>query len=257
MQTLLTVPTTLLRTTDYIQRITVVDTWRRYSPRRFHPRRLSSQGVRLCFRRLFSSQRRGYSSDIENQWNAHAATRCLRLQNSRMNTVRPYLPIDLGEPVALVLEDSRHYALASPDADAEWESVYPGGGLGFVRLGPNKRFFSLSMYHQMHCLDSLRRAILGQSGHHAGRGDDEKRERRGVFKPKRDIEHSAHCLNYLRQTTLCASDLTLEPEIEEGSQEVGEGLAVTHVCRDWSKVHEFVKGNWEEWQSTNGSAPRV
>jgi hypothetical protein len=157
-----------------------------------------------------------------------------------------------------VLEDSRHYALTSPDADAEWESIYPGRGLGFVRLGPNKRFFSLSLYHQIHCLDSLRRAILGK-GHHHERdiAQDRLEGSDGDGKmSKRNVEHSAHCLNYLRQSALCAADLTLEPEIEEGSQEVGEGLAATHVCKDWSKVHDFVKSNWEkweEWQRTNNS----
>ncbi|KAI0088200.1 hypothetical protein BDY19DRAFT_891590 [Irpex rosettiformis] len=171
----------------------------------------------------------------------------------------PYLPIDLGDPVALVLEDSRHYALTSPDADAEWESVYPGRGLGFVRLGPKKRFFSLSLYHQMHCLDSLRRTILGKSHHHGKREGDISGTGGPSFS-KRNVEHSAHCLNYLRQTALCAADMTLEPEIVEGSQEVGEGLGAAHVCRDWSKVHEFVKRNWEEWeewQNINGSAHNV
>ncbi|KAI0342384.1 hypothetical protein BDW22DRAFT_1357718 [Trametopsis cervina] len=159
----------------------------------------------------------------------------------------PYLPLPLGPPVALTLEDSRHYALSSADADAEWESVYPGGGLGFVRLGPHKRFFSLSMFHQMHCLDSLRRAVLGREHSHGARegGSGEEEVLHG-----RDVEHSAHCLNYLRQTVLCAADLTLEPEIgEEGSQEVGEGLGVTHVCRDWGKVYDFAKRNWEQWEA--------
>lgn len=153
----------------------------------------------------------------------------------------PYLPLDLGEPVVMVLEDSRHYALNSSEADAEWESIYPGGQLGFVHLGPNKRFFSLSLYHQIHCLVSLRSAILDRSHH--GEQHEEQRAR-----AKRDVEHSAHCLNYLRQTIMCNADLTLEPEIEEGSQNVGEGLAAVHVCRDWSKVHAFAQRNWEEWQ---------
>ncbi|KIP03285.1 hypothetical protein PHLGIDRAFT_246034 [Phlebiopsis gigantea 11061_1 CR5-6] len=150
-----------------------------------------------------------------------------------------YLPLDLGGPIALVLEDSRHYPLNSSDADAEWESVYPGGGLGFVRLGPRKRFFSLSLYHQVHCLDSLRHTILG--GAHAHGGGEGAHARR-------DVEHSAHCLNYLRQTIMCNADLTLEPEVVEGSQDVGEGLAAVHVCRDWSKVHDFVLRNWDDWE---------
>ncbi|EMD36960.1 hypothetical protein CERSUDRAFT_95228 [Gelatoporia subvermispora B] len=149
----------------------------------------------------------------------------------------PYLPLDLGAPVALTLEDSRHYALDTPDAPAEYRSLYPGDGLGFVRLGPQRRFFGLAMYHQLHCLDSLRGAILGT--HHMRSGGGEKE--------KRDVEHSAHCLNYLRQSILCAADVTLEPEVVRGSEDVEEGLGVTHVCRDWSRVYDFAERNWQEW----------
>lgn len=150
----------------------------------------------------------------------------------------PYLPLDLGDPVAMVLEDSRHYSLNSSDAEAEWQSIYPGRLQGFIHLGPKKRFFSLSLYHQIHCLDSLRHAILGSQGHgQGGHG----------HVGARDVEHSAHCLNYLRQTIMCAADLTLEPEIVPGSQDVGEGLGAVHICRDWSKVHEYVGKNWEAW----------
>jgi hypothetical protein len=138
----------------------------------------------------------------------------------------------------MVLEDSRHYSLNGSDADAEWQSIYPGGQLGFIHLGPDKRFFSLSLYHQIHCLNSLRQTILNRGHQHRDAGE-------GVA--KRDVEHSAHCLNYLRQTIMCNADLTLEPEIILGSEDVGEGLATVHVCKDWSKVHEYAKRNWEEW----------
>lgn len=160
------------------------------------------------------------------------------------------LPLDLGPPVALTLEDTRHYALDTPDAPAEYRSLYPGDGLGFIRLGPDRRFFGLAIYHQMHCLDSLREAILGKHHMRAGyalRDGGQEAEGKGAAQRKRDVEHSAHCLNYLRQGILCAADVTLEPEIAEGAQDVGEGLAVTHVCRDWSKVYEFAERNWEEW----------
>lgn len=150
----------------------------------------------------------------------------------------PYLPLDLGPPVVLTLEDSRHYSLNETSTDFEWESLYPGKDLGFIRLGPQKRFFGLSMYHQLHCLDSLRRAILGGTHGH-GRTSQ-------TF--KRDVEHSSHCLNYLRQTVLCAADLTLEEELAAGTQDVGEGLSAIHVCRDWSRVQKFAQANWEEWE---------
>lgn len=145
----------------------------------------------------------------------------------------------------MTIEDSRHFSVDSPDAPHEWRSVYPGRNLGFIRLGPQKRFFGLSVYHQMHCIDTLREGLasktMGGSGHGNTHG------KRAPHDHAHDTAHWAHCLNYLRQTVLCAADLTLEPEIEEGSQNVGEGLYVTHVCRDWSKVHAFVDDNWETW----------
>lgn len=151
--------------------------------------------------------------------------------------------------MALTLEDSRHYALDTPDAAAEYRSMYPGDDLGFVRLGPNRRFFGLVMYHQIHCLDSLREAILGQ-GHHGGAGA-------GAGRTKRDVEHAQHCLNYLRQGILCAADTTLEPEVVEGSQDVQEGLGVTRMCRDWGKVYDFVDNNYREWQLWKSGANRT
>ncbi|KAH8112857.1 hypothetical protein DFH11DRAFT_1841941 [Phellopilus nigrolimitatus] len=175
----------------------------------------------------------------------------------------PFLELDLGAPVALTLEDSRHYALAGNgdadadlDADAEWESLYPGGSAGFVRLGLQRRFFGLSVYHQMHCLDSLRYAVLGRA--HAARRSEGGAAGSGE-KGKREVPHAQHCLNYLRQTVLCAADLTLEPEVVRGSLDVGEGLFATHVCRDWSKVHAFVEQNFEEyerWANANASTAR-
>ncbi|TFK41685.1 hypothetical protein BDQ12DRAFT_392738 [Crucibulum laeve] len=154
------------------------------------------------------------------------------------------LPLDLPQ-AALTIENSHHYALNAPSSDAEYLSMYPGQ-LGFLRLGPNKRFFGIAMYHQLHCLDSLRQAIIhGPDWMHHSR-----RAMMGGADPlgKRDqVPHADHCLNYLRQTILCSADMTLEPELVLGSQDVGEGLAVTHVCKDWSAVHDFAEKNWEEW----------
>ncbi|KAF8888844.1 hypothetical protein BD779DRAFT_1672162 [Infundibulicybe gibba] len=154
------------------------------------------------------------------------------------------LPINL-DSVAMTIENSRHYALNAPNSDAEYQSLYPGE-LGFLRLGPHHRFFGIAMYHQLHCLNSLRKAIIhGGEGHgHGERGAGEKREQ---------VPHVHHCLNYLRQTILCNADLTLEPEIVLGSQDVGEGLGVTHVCKDWSALHHFIDRNYEEWKNVSAT----
>ncbi|KAI0074341.1 hypothetical protein K474DRAFT_1665530 [Panus rudis PR-1116 ss-1] len=155
------------------------------------------------------------------------------------------LPLSVDPPVALTIENSRHYAASSEDADAEWLSIYPGTNRGFIRLGPNKRFFGLAMFHQIHCLNSLRLAMTGRPPHSLRRRDDGDKE---WMNDEVQIEHAHHCLNYLRQAILCNADLTLEPEIREGTEDVGEGLGVTHVCRDWSKVYAFVEQNEVEWK---------
>jgi hypothetical protein len=74
------------------------------------------------------------------------------------------------------------------------------------------------MFHQMHCLQMIRRAIVrGDMGHHIH-----------------------HCLNFLRQVVLCASDTTLNPlDYVDGT----DGLGVVHICRDWEKVYDFVEKN--------------
>jgi len=148
--------------------------------------------------------------------------------------------LDVGDPVLMILEDSNHYPAEGPDADAEWESVYPGQSGGFIRVGPNRRFFGLTVYHQIHCLDSIRFAMLGR----------DHPVRRGLDGEKRMVPHAQHCLNFLRQTILCSADLTLEPEAS--FQDVEEGLFTRHVCKDWSRVHAFVEQNdveYRQWKA--------
>ena len=105
------------------------------------------------------------------------------------------------------------------------DRVYPDG-YGFVRLGPERRIPCVSMFHQLHCVDKLRRALDNP--------DD----------PISTIPHLQHCLNYIRQMILCAADLTLEP-VDIGHE--ASGVGVTHTCRDWRTVYDTVDRNYAEW----------
>lgn len=71
-------------------------------------------------------------------------------------------------------------------------------------------------------------------------------------------EHVRHCFNLLRQAVLCASDTTLDPlDVIKAGRKVAtgaDGVGTTHVCRDWTKVYDFVWKNqrsdvWAEKQS--------
>ncbi|EIM83719.1 uncharacterized protein STEHIDRAFT_62414, partial [Stereum hirsutum FP-91666 SS1] len=142
-------------------------------------------------------------------------------------------------PVALVFEDSEKFGISDLDAWGEWRTTdsFPKAN-GFVRLGPNGRPFGLSMFHQMHCLQMIRGAIL------AGGADY-------------DYVHTKHCFNLIRQAILCASDTTLDPldVTLDGKLAGADGLGQTHVCRNWEKVYEFVYKNQlsEAWNMSSSS----
>ncbi|EJU03324.1 hypothetical protein DACRYDRAFT_65535 [Dacryopinax primogenitus] len=146
------------------------------------------------------------------------------------------LHLDLGEPVALTVDDAEHFQLAAPEAMSEWNSIFPPGR-GFIHLGPNKRRFGTSMFHQIHCLDMIRTALLSGS----------------------TTDHIHHCFSYLRQMALCHADLTLEEGVPAlGLDPTGElpvdGLGMTHTCRDWSKAYTYLTDeyfNYKEWRKTH------
>ncbi|KAH7913567.1 hypothetical protein BJ138DRAFT_1058742 [Hygrophoropsis aurantiaca] len=136
------------------------------------------------------------------------------------------LPIDLP-PIALTIEDTKKFGLVDVEAWVDWRSTdyFPG------------RAFGISMFHQMHCLQMIRHAVLY---------------------PNTANGHTHHCLNLLRQAVLCAADVTLDPldvSDEDGTLAGTDGVGVVHVCRDWEKVYEYVWANQmsDKWHKGKGN----
>ncbi|KAL6299321.1 hypothetical protein BKA93DRAFT_607426 [Sparassis latifolia] len=143
------------------------------------------------------------------------------------------LPIRV-RPVALEVVDSDRYGM---DDDNDWASVIPFGH-GFVRLGENDAYYAVSMYHQIHCLNSFRKMFNGH---------------RNESRATHDAGHALHCLTYLRQMVLCSADETLEPafaalNVDGRKTQAAYGSGVIHQCRDWVQVREYVERNYEEWK---------
>ena len=85
-------------------------------------------------------------------------------------------------------------------------------------MGPDGRLFGLALFHQMHCLARIRRAMS----------------------TRRSSEHVHHCFNYLRQAIMCEANPALEPVIPIlGRRSVN--AEIPHTCRDWTKVYELVE----------------
>lgn len=126
------------------------------------------------------------------------------------------------------------------DDDADWKSLHRPRGHGFVRLGDDEHhhFYSVSMFHQLHCVDALRQIANNGCG---GRS--------------KCMGHAYHCVTYLRQMITCNADIALEPafyvrntsSLEEMDIRV-VGIGVTHQCRNWEEVRNFVEKNYEEWR---------
>ncbi|KAG1732944.1 hypothetical protein EDB19DRAFT_1239491 [Suillus lakei] len=131
------------------------------------------------------------------------------------------LPLPHASPVLMAFEDSVHYQINTEDGRAEWASLIPGGGL--VYLGEQHHPFSISMFHQLRCLNILREDIVGANSNAA---------------------LSRHCLNYLRQMVMCRGDAQLENIL--GSTENSSQVFVqpgSYVCSNWNVVLEEVKKN--------------
>lgn len=89
--------------------------------------------------------------------------------------------------------------------------------------------------------------------------------REGVISGK-SSRHVRHCFNLLRQAVLCAADITLDPldSVHNGVPTGADGIGTTHVCRDWTKVYDYVWENqrdadlWAEFEDRrpgrNGTA---
>ncbi|EJD06940.1 uncharacterized protein FOMMEDRAFT_76950, partial [Fomitiporia mediterranea MF3/22] len=139
------------------------------------------------------------------------------------------LPLDKPLPVIdyVFTNNTANFPIHGPDAQDAWNRVYPNG-FGFVRLGPERRILCVSMFHQLHCIEKMRRALDDP--------DD----------PIATIPHLQHCMNYIRQMLLCGADLTLEPEVyEEGNDATGMG--VMHTCHDWTAVYDTINDNYARW----------
>lgn len=142
------------------------------------------------------------------------------------------LPLD--RPLPLInytfTNNTADFPIHGPNASTAWSRVYPNG-FGFVRLGAGRRILCVSMFHQLHCIEKMRRALDDP--------DD----------PVATIPHLQHCMNYIRQMVLCGADLTLEPEDYDEANRRNEatGVGVTHSCRDWSVVYDTVNENFARW----------
>ncbi|KAF2451771.1 hypothetical protein P171DRAFT_438445 [Karstenula rhodostoma CBS 690.94] len=108
----------------------------------------------------------------------------------------------------------------------------------------------LNVFHNLHCLDRLRQTIWyfhepqfnitsNPYTMYNGNITAALRDRGASFM---DIVHADHCIEMLRQSAMCESDVT--PIVYQYSEKTGKSTGrtgVIHQCRDFGKVQEWAK----------------
>ncbi|KLO06026.1 hypothetical protein SCHPADRAFT_946432 [Schizopora paradoxa] len=140
------------------------------------------------------------------------------------------LPVSLPD-VLVTADDFVEYELYGEQATKEWGKQVPRGN-GVVRLGAYHREFVVAGGHELHCLLRLVKAINIPED------------------PTSKLEHSGHCLNYIRERILCDADLTLEPFelLDLDSDDEVKKATPPHICKDWTKMLGALHDDLEEWE---------
>jgi len=129
--------------------------------------------------------------------------------------------IDIPRNQNILFQKAGEYELKSDSKriDDPWASLIPTGK-GFVEV--DGQHYCISMFHQLHCIAALKTAFETK---------------------KLDNEHLGHCLDYLRQGVMCAGDMTLEPLLRLGTEEVQvvNGWGVEHRCRSFESMKGFAE----------------
>ena len=130
------------------------------------------------------------------------------------------------------IEESVRYSIDSPEASLEWLYTATAHDMGNTHLGPpdRARIGVVALAHQLHCLRSLR-AALAEEGVPEGHA----------------LHHAEHCLSFLRESTLCAADTTLEQGDAFGRNFTEERIGGERECMDAEAFYASMLTRWNEW----------
>ncbi|CAD6567421.1 MAG: hypothetical protein ASARMPREDX12_005823 [Alectoria sarmentosa] len=161
-----------------------------------------------------------------------------RLASSSLPDTVPQVPTAFSKETFRYNES---FAAPPPQAggpEPVWDSLIPNG-LGYVKhpsLAPNLSV--VSVFHQLHCLYTLRRAYYALS--------EDKHELEDFDFGIQRAPHAAHCFEYLRQALICSADSSIEPAGERVQGFLGWGFQ--RQCRDYGALMAWA----EKWRAFSG-----
>ncbi|KAI1317917.1 hypothetical protein F5Y16DRAFT_406501 [Xylariaceae sp. FL0255] len=148
-----------------------------------------------------------------------------------------------------ITEQSPYQGEPTDEMDQMWSDLY--GGAGFMMVNketadklPNKTaevpgtggkyIITLEMFHQLHCLNILRKHLYPDRFPEYRIFNDD-----GEKVPLMQ-EHFEHCIDRLRQGVQCSGDTgTLYWTWRENTQVWGINMQSTHSCRNFEKIRDW------------------
>ncbi|ESK95529.1 hypothetical protein Moror_12715 [Moniliophthora roreri MCA 2997] len=137
----------------------------------------------------------------------------------------------------------------SKEVDAAWLSLYEYAYNQVPRdqaaLMPNKTYpvldtdgqymIALDVFHQLHCLNEMRKAMYPEYYPVTPEG---------IHTP-----HMRHCISSLRQSLMCSSDITpIVWQWSERSKAAKERSDVVHTCRNFDKIRDWAHDHFLDHQ---------
>ncbi|KAF7508281.1 hypothetical protein GJ744_009426 [Endocarpon pusillum] len=142
------------------------------------------------------------------------------------------------EPLSIAFRSNRTFLQRpSNESNAIWSSLYPGNHGFFNYPDKNPRRSTFAGFHQLHCVDTLRRGFYQVW--------DAKTALENGTNPAHlppesiTLNHVLHCIEFLRQSVMCHADTTIEAKDENLHGVVGFGIA--HACRNWDQMVKWVE----------------
>ncbi|KAJ7732828.1 hypothetical protein B0H16DRAFT_1580446 [Mycena metata] len=148
-------------------------------------------------------------------------------------------------------EKSRYHGPPTDEVDQAWIDLYDLGMSAIPKsqaarlpnrtepfsAGSDTYLVSLTVFHNLHCLNMIRKSLWPERYSQAHRYDV-------VHGIGGDyiFDHLDHCVNSLRLALTCAADIT--PHIwrwNEKSQQSTGRSNVVHTCKNWDAIHEWAE----------------
>jgi hypothetical protein len=121
---------------------------------------------------------------------------------------------------------------------AESAAKLPNATTPFTN-GSSHYIVELDVFHQLHCLNMLRKLVY-PSVYKMDLTSDSEKAADNIF-------HMEHCYEQLRQSLQCSSDIsTIFWEWSEKKQKMFGNVKTTHTCRNFEKIRDWAIGHKAE-----------